>query len=239
MTQQKMSDFPKIGCPFIRKMYEVNKDDFKKYGCRYRLREPRVYLVTDEVHEGFEWVFDDEDTIAVEKLDGTNVKVKTEDGKVVAIQNRKNIIEPMSLKGGVNPYIVEGILKSIKKGYIRDNSEQFGEVIGEKFQGNPYKIDGHLWYPFERAIISLKYSSLYIYPHNFRYLSAFLKEIPSIFHSRRVGKKNAIKAEGVVFYNLKRKAEGKVYMAKLRRDMFDWFYSENPVYPNEVIRIIK
>ena len=32
-------------------------------------------------------------------------------------------------------------------------------------------------------------------------------------------------AEGVVFYNLKRKAAGQVFMAKLRRDMFDWFYA--------------
>jgi hypothetical protein len=28
----------------------------------------------------------------------------------------------------------------------------------------------------------------------------------------------------VVFYNLKRKAENRIWMAKLRRDMFDWFY---------------
>ena len=33
-------------------------------------------------------------------------------------------------------------------------------------------------------------------------------------------------AEGIVFYSLKRKAEGKVYMAKLRRSMFKWFYSD-------------
>ena len=31
-------------------------------------------------------------------------------------------------------------------------------------------------------------------------------------------------AEGVLFYNLKRKEEGKTYMAKLRRDMFPFFY---------------
>ena len=33
-------------------------------------------------------------------------------------------------------------------------------------------------------------------------------------------------AEGVVFYNLKRKAASQSWMAKLRRDMFDWFYSD-------------
>ncbi len=33
-------------------------------------------------------------------------------------------------------------------------------------------------------------------------------------------------AEGVVFYNLRRKEEGKIYRAKLRRDMFDWYYRD-------------
>jgi hypothetical protein len=30
----------------------------------------------------------------------------------------------------------------------------------------------------------------------------------------------------LVFYNLKRKEQNKIYRAKLRRDMFDWFYSD-------------
>ena len=40
--------------------------------------------------------------------------------------------------------------------------------------------------------------------------------------------KNLLKvfAEGVVFYNLKRKAASQSWMAKLRRDMFDWLYSD-------------
>ena len=33
-------------------------------------------------------------------------------------------------------------------------------------------------------------------------------------------------AEGVVFYNLKRKAANQSWMAKLRRDMYDWFYTD-------------
>ena len=33
-------------------------------------------------------------------------------------------------------------------------------------------------------------------------------------------------SEGIILYNLKRKAEKKTYMAKLRRDMFEWFYSD-------------
>jgi hypothetical protein len=33
-------------------------------------------------------------------------------------------------------------------------------------------------------------------------------------------------AEGLVFYNLKRKENKETYQAKLRRNMFDWFYSD-------------
>jgi hypothetical protein len=37
---------------------------------------------------------------------------------------------------------------------------------------------------------------------------------------------NKIMAEGLVFYNLKRKEQNTVYRAKLRRDMYDRFYSD-------------
>ena len=50
----------------------------------------------------------------------------------------------------------------------------------------------------------------------------------SRFYQKTASKKgfeDHVFAEGVVFYNLKRKAAGHVFMAKLRRDMFDWFYA--------------
>lgn len=43
-----LTDFPKIQCPFIRKIFPVNKDDFKKHGRKLQLRNPEVYLVTNE-----------------------------------------------------------------------------------------------------------------------------------------------------------------------------------------------
>lgn len=112
----ELSDFPKVECPFVRKIFKVHEADFKKHGSRLRLREPEVYLVTNEINPGFEWVFDDPDTIAVEKLDGTNVKIKTENGRLIALQNRKNIIDPLLLLKGKS-FIVEGIFMSIQKGY--------------------------------------------------------------------------------------------------------------------------
>ncbi len=67
---EALSNFPKIECPFIRKTFEVNKDDWKKYGRELELRKPEVYLAIDEIRPGYEWVFEDRDVIASEKLNG-------------------------------------------------------------------------------------------------------------------------------------------------------------------------
>ena len=220
-----LSDFPKVECPFVRKTFKVNQDDFKKHGRRYQLRNPEVYLVTNEVNPGFEWVFNDPDTIAVEKLDGSNVKIKTENGRLIALQNRKNVIDPLQILKG-KAFIVEGVFMSIQKGYVADNIEQAGELIGPKLQKNPYQLDNHLWYPFEKAIKHLRYKSFHQHEPTYANLSSWFKDhLKSLLHSKKVGYENATYAEGVIFYNLKRKAEQKSYMAKLRRDMFDWYYT--------------
>jgi len=223
---QTLSDFPKIECPFVRKTYKVNADDFKKHGHGLQLRAPEVYLATDKINPGFEWVIDDPDTIAVEKLNGTNVKLQTENGRLVTLQNRKNIIDPLQILKGKS-FIVEGIFTAIQKGYVEDNEVQAGEIIGPKLQGNPYLMDNHIWYPFAKAIKHLKYKSFHEHERTFANFNVWFKDhLKSLYHSKRVGYENAVFAEGVVFYNLNRKAENKTYMAKLRRDMFAWFYSD-------------
>jgi len=107
---EKLSNFPKIHCQFIRKNFEVNKDQWKKYGRKLQLREPKVYLATDEINPGYDWVFDDPNTFAVEQLDGTNVKLKTENGRLVALQNRMNVIDPLQIIKG-KTFILEGIFQ--------------------------------------------------------------------------------------------------------------------------------
>lgn len=221
-----LSDFPKIECPFVRKTYKVNKDDFKKYGAALELRSPQVYLVVDEINPGFEWVFDDPNTIAIEKLNGTNVKLETENGRLIALQNRKNIIDPLQIISG-KAFIIEGIFTAIQKGYVEKTGIQAGELIGVKLQGNPYQLQGHLWYPFEKAIKHLKYKSFHEHDRTFDNWSSWFKDyLQSRFHTKLVGYENAVMAEGIVFYNLKRKAEKKSYVAKLRRNMFSWYYNE-------------
>lgn len=223
-----MNDFPKVHCPFVRKTYKVNKDDWKKYGSKLKLRNPEVYLVVDEINEGYEWVFEDKDTFAVEKLDGTNVKISMSNGRIMGLQNRMNVIDPIQLMKG-KEYIVEGVLMANGKSYIEADGEQAGEVMGPKLQGNPYNLSTHLWYPFEKAITSLKYKSFHEHERNYKNWESWFKDfLKSIFYMKthKCTMLDSVFAEGVIFYNLKRKEEGKTYMAKLRRDMFPFFYED-------------
>lgn len=192
------------------------------------LREPVAYLVINKVNPGFEWVFEDPDTIAVEKLNGTNVKIKTEKGRLIAIQNRLNVIDPLKIVGGPS-FIIDGILRAAAKDLIKPDGEQAGEVIGPKLQGNPYKLDSHEWYPFELTISNLKYRSFHEHERTFENWSNWFKDhLASRYFTKRASKlglEDKVMAEGVIFYNLKRRAESKSWMAKLRRDMFDWYYA--------------
>ena len=96
----KMSDFPKIQCPFVREEFDVNVSDWEAHGSRLMLRTPKAYLVLDQINEGYEWVFEDKETFATEKLDGTNVKLNISEGRLIGLQNRKNIIDPLQIIAG-------------------------------------------------------------------------------------------------------------------------------------------
>lgn len=222
-----ITDFPKIECPFVRKEYEVEMESFKKYGSEYKLRTPKAYLVVNEVNPGFEWVFEDKDTIATEKLDGTNVGLEVKDGRLVSLQNRKNVIDPLQIMKG-KAFLIEGVFMAIQKGYVKDNAIQFGEIIGPKLQGNPLNIVSHLWYPFERCVKYLTYRSFHEHERTFDNLSSWFKDyLKSRLDSKKVGFEEAAMAEGVVFYNEIRRAKKERYRAKLRRDMFPWFYEKD------------
>lgn len=224
-----LTDFPKLECPFVRKIFKVNKAQWEKCGAELGLRQPEVYLVVNEVNPGYEWVFEDPDTIAVEKLNGTNVKIQTEKGRLIAVQNRLNVIDPLQVMEG-KTYIIEGIFQAIGKDYVKPDGQQAGEVIGPKVQGNPYKLPVHEWYPFELAVDRLRYKSFHEHERTFENFSSWFKDgLFSRYYTKRASKlglTDQVMAEGVVFYNLKRKEQGQLWMAKLRRDMFDWYYAD-------------
>jgi len=224
-----LTDFAKIHCPLIRQTFSVNKEQWKKHGSSLQLKNPEVYLVVDRINPGFEWVFEDPNTIAVEKLDGTNIKILVENGRLVAVQNRKNIIDPLQILKG-KTFIMEGVFNSIKKGFLEDNQEQAGELIGPKLQGNPYKLDQHEWYPFDKAIDNLRYKSFHDHDRTFENWSSWFKDhLFSLYYRKRatkLGLTDMVMAEGVIFYNLKRRDQNLPWKAKLRRNMFEWYYSD-------------
>jgi hypothetical protein len=194
-------DMPKLESPFVR---EANaKGD---------------YVVTQKVAEGYEWVFTDDDVLATEKLDGTNVSILIEDGQIKSIWNRTERI-PFFNKG--KRRIVEGVYESYARGYTEflADGQHFGECVGEGINGNPYKIKGQLWIPFETyAREHLAYKSWGKYPKTYETISEWLhNDIFSLFIARhQEGAKQF--PEGIVFVKT---STGQ--MAKLRRDMYDWY----------------
>lgn len=207
--KKQIEDFPKLESPFVRE--EIDDE----------------YMITDEIQEGYEWVFDDDEVMAVEKLHGTNVSILIEDGNITGVWNRKNRVPFYSRDKG-DQYIIKGLLKSLNRGYVDKlpDGQHFGELIGEKFHDNPYNIDGHIWIPFEYLRDKCAYESWGNYPKTFESISKWFKDnlIP-LFYARwnDLDFDTAFEegfVEGIVFTH----PDGR--LAKLRRDMFDWYEGE-------------
>ncbi len=200
-----IKDMPKLESPFKRKLNENNE-----------------YLATPEIEEGYEWVFngDENEVLATEKLDGTDVSIIIENGKITRIFNRTNEV-PFFNKG--KKWITEAVLNSYERGYCDfSDGQYFGEVIGPRVNGNPYQLNEHLWIPFKTYCREhLAYKSWHKYPKTFENISKWFRMpiseggIFSLFLRKRGIER---KPEGIVFHNIK---TGQI--AKLRLDMFEDF----------------
>lgn len=190
-----LKDMPKLESPFVRK--EINGN----------------YIVTPEITEDYEWVFNDNSVIAIEKLDGTNVSIIIEEGHITSVWNRTNRIPTF----GNKRFIIEGLLESHERGYCElPDGQWFGELIGEKVNGNPYKLEGHIWIPFATYSKNhLAYKSWGKYPKTFESISEWFKTLMPLFTMKKGDKEGFV--EGVVFTH----PDGR--MAKLRIDMFSWY----------------
>ena len=202
---QKIKDFPKLQTPFVREM--VGDD----------------YLLTSKIDPDYEWVFQDAGVKAVDKIDGTNVCLRIKNGKIARIFNRKNekfIFPPSVIQSRWDGACMDGIAKAIQKGWLSglEDGDYYGELVGELFNGNPHKITGNLFVPFDYLARKSHWRSWIKnqYPKDFESISNWFKDLPSLFN-QNLGLEEA-KAEGLVFYH----PDGK-RMAKLRRDMFDWY----------------
>ncbi len=219
--QETLTNFPKIECPFIRDYEKVDE----KVARQLKSHRKTLYLATNEINPGYEWVFDDPDTIAIEKLDGTNVKLKTLGDRLITVQNRKNVVDVLKIVKNEHKIIINAVFKAAGKKYIKGNSIQAGEVIGPKVQSNPYDLETPVWYPFDKAIGELKYNFLSVPERTYDNLSKWFQfELKSILYKKIHPNEDPVFSEGIVFYNLNRKQNDKTYMAKLRRDMFLWYY---------------
>lgn len=191
-------DMPKLHSPFIRKTIKGR------------------YVVTPEIDPDYQWVFDEPGVKAIEKLDGTNVSVVIEKGEVTQIHNRTQHISFWS-----GSPIVQCLLNSSEKKWLRfKDGQYFGEAIGEKIQANPLGLKKRLWMPYELAESKLMYTSFYEHDRTFENWSSWFKDYLFSLMARKyaVDKEKKVFAEGVVFYH----PDG-IRMAKLRRDMFDWY----------------
>ncbi len=189
---------PKLESPFVRKMIDNR------------------YVVTPEINPGYEWVFEDDSVMAIEKINGTNVSILIEDGEIIGIWNRKNHIHFFS-KG--NSVIAKGLLNSFDRGYCNlQDGQHFGELVGGRINGNLYNLKEPRWLPFETFCKEhLRYKSWGRYPKNFDTISKWFKDdLISLFSSMLGNRQGYV--EGIVFTH----PDGQ--MSKLRRDMFEWFY---------------
>lgn len=212
----KIKDFPKLESPFERE--EINGS----------------YQVVPKLKEEYRW-FITEDCLAVTKIDGTNLSVVIENGRITNILNRMNVIDIWKS----NLWFYEGIKWAIDaKIFIPEllpDGQYYGELIGKRFNGNPYNLEGYRWLPFD----------WFQEKYYFKFWEDIIKEckgksdkeifdiVEDVFkklwciYKRQLGIKGdvteetkfeGLAAEGIVFYN---KKTGQ--MCKLRRDQFLWF----------------
>ena len=199
-------DYPKLHSPFKR------------------VQAGKKYVVTNELEPGYEWIFDD-GVKAVDKLHGTNLCLVVMDGKVTAIDNRDTRIFTapfdIPIKNVQGNRFLEGVLAASQKGWLEDTEGYvYGELIGPHINGNMHKTTGHLFVPFQYLQSKCHWRSWISnqYPKDFDSISAWFKDLPSLFSDRVC--KESVLAEGLVFYH----PNGK--RCKLRRDMFEWYEGE-------------
>lgn len=198
---EQILDMPKLQSPFTRVSKIINGRE--------------AYVVTPAIDPDYMWVFEDEGVRAVEKLDGTNVSIVIEGGRVRRIFNRTTELDFF----GGHP-AVTALIHAAERGYLpKTDGQFFGEAMGGKIQSNPLNLKEPLWFPFHRAFDKLSYKSWGKYPKTFEAISEWFKNdlISLAAQMYSADHVHNIFAEGVIFTH----PDGR--MAKLRRDMFDWY----------------
>jgi hypothetical protein len=191
--------FPKIKSPFKRK-----EDDEGNY------------VVYDEVNEGFDWVFENNDVIAVEKLHGTNCCVDISDGEHgLEIEGyTRHGHEPMQKVESYSSmtehhWLTRAFQNSLRRGYLDDLGEgvHYGEVVGPDFHGNAHDLDENLFIPFQWLADKCSYNVWGRYPKTFDSIKEWFSDsFFSLFYARMHGVSlekasvsQGVFSEGVIF----------------------------------------
>lgn len=169
------------------------------------------FKVIDKPREGCEWVFAGEGVVT-EKLDGTNVRLTVEKGKIVHVEKRRNPSKAEKAQG-VEPGYVDASRDDPSDKHIfraTDNTNvsnqpdglHEAEAVGPKIQGNSLGLDQTACYPFMSMPVILPDM-----PRNFQAISDYVCNLDSVFNPEH-------KAEGIVFHH----PDGR--MAKIKRKDF-------------------
>lgn len=150
--------------------------------------------------------FDFDNSIATEKLDGTNIRVTVRNHIVVRVEKRRNPDKIQKAKGIVDPWYVDADEIDKADSYIFDavkntdfssvpDGEWSAEALGEKIQGNPLNLVGHTLFIFSLAEWreKVKYENV---PTDFEGLKKWLPQQKTKFG-------NDTGIEGIVWHNLK------------------------------------
>lgn len=150
--------------------------------------------------------FDFKNSIATEKLDGTNVRVTVRNKIVVRVEKRRNPDKVQKAKGIIDPWYVDANEIDKADTYIFEavnntdfssvpDGEWSAEALGEKIQGNPLNITGHTLFIFTLPnwLENVKYENV---PTDFEDLKNWLPTQKTKF-----GNNTGI--EGIVWHNLK------------------------------------
>lgn len=170
--------FPKVHSPFERSENDNGE-----------------YTVDPQVNDGYEW-YDDDDTVAIEKLDGTNGAVRVGevhgDTRVVEAYTRfgpEGFQRADPYGSTQHQYIVRGAQNSQRRGYIPDEpGVYYGEFVGPSFQGNQHELDERLFIPFSWLADKCAYKSWGEYGTSMEDIEAWFRdELFSLFYSRMHG----------------------------------------------------
>lgn len=215
----KPDHFPKLHSPFVRQTNDNGE-----------------YVVTSEIKDGYEWVFNNDEVRAVEKLDGTNTAITLDaDGTVNGVFARMGTEDDSKAYREIQPFtethgfIIKGVLNALSRGWIdalEAGTAHYGELIGPKINNNPYDLADHLFVPFDYLYRKVHYTSWGDYPRTYDAVSDWFADgLLPLFYAR---------IHNIEFDNLPSDAyvEGIVFThpdgrkAKLRVDMFDWYDGE-------------